>query len=141
MITIPATTITCSSTATPNLTTLFQIGTTIQVSFGCYTNTSNWTYQYTTYVKAPSGSIVEGGCYTRTNGAFWPRWQIPDGTLQVLTGPSSAQNTYAFCQIHFLGAGTKATQVALMMDNTLPSPSYNFPNTTGQLQGGYYFTE
>jgi hypothetical protein len=141
MTTIPATTVTCSSTATPNLTTLFQIGTTIQVSFGCYTNTASWTYVTTIYAKAPSGSIVEGGCYTHTNSAFWPRWQTPSETLQPIIGPSSSVASSGFCQIHFFGGTSKATQVALMLDNNLPSPSYNFANTTASLQGGYYFTE
>lgn len=138
---IPATTVTCSSTATPNLTTLFQVGTTIQVSFGCYTLSSNWTYQTTIYVKAPTGSIVEGGCFSRVNGSYLPRWQTPSDSLQVMTGPSSNVTSEGLCQFHIFGGTSKSTQIVLMMSNNLPNPSYNFANTTASLQGGYYFTE
>jgi len=141
MTTIPATTVTCSSTATPNLTTLFQIGTTIQVSFGCYTMSSNWTYQTTIYVKAPTGSIVEGGCFSRVNGSYLPRWQTPSDSLQVMTGPSSNVTSEGLCQFHIFGGTSTSTQIVLMMSNNLPNPSYNFANTTASLQGGYYFTE
>jgi hypothetical protein len=141
MTPIPAATVTCSSTATPNLTALFQIGTTIQVSFGCYTMSSNWTYQTTIYVKAPTGSIVEGGCFSRINGSYFPRWQTPSDSLQVMTGPNSNVTSEGLCQFHIFGGTSKSTQIVLMMNNNLPNPSYNFANTTATLQGGYYLTE
>ncbi len=138
---IPSANVTCSSNATPNLTTLLEISNVIQVSFGCYTNTSFWTYLTSIYVKAPTGSITEASCSGKINGDTRPRWQTPNGSLIPLIGPDSTLATSGLCRIHIFGGSAPATQVVLMLDNNLPSPSYNFANTVAVMKGGYYFTE
>jgi hypothetical protein len=140
-ISIPSTNVTCSSSATPNLTTLVEISNVIQISFGCYTMSSNWTYQTTIYVKAPTGAIAEGTCSGHINGDTKPRWQTSNGTLTPLIGPDSTPASAGLCRVHIFGSSAPATQVVVMLDNNLPSPSYNFANTVAVMKGGYYFTE
>lgn len=131
-------TVTCSSTGTPNTASVYTQSTTVDVQWGCYTMTSNWTYQYSILVKAPTGSTVEGYCGSHTNSGYTPFWSTANGTSQMVAGSGGTLQRDGMCSLNLFGSGINPVVVLMQFSNTLPSPSYNYSNQTGTMLGGYY---
>ena len=107
-----------SGTSASSFTSVFSVGSTIDVGISCYTQLSGGSWAYALAVKAPIGSIITGGGHllSTAQNTFYGIVGTADGTLSRLTrggvGPFESTND-DFYTISIFGTGINPVEVSI----------------------------
>jgi hypothetical protein len=109
----------------------------VGVQIGCYTDTYYWSYKSAILVRAPVGTTIDGYCGNHINSGYWPFWSSATGSYNLVQG-SGNSNASITGRCHVIIFGPNVTPVQVVLDFgiiNLPSPSYNYPNTSLSVSG------
>jgi hypothetical protein len=128
---------TCSSNSVTSQNDFYIQSASVGVQIGCYTNSTYWTYIPDILVQAPIGTTIDGYCGNHTNGGYTPFWSAATGSYNLVQGYGNSNATVTGrCHVFIFGPNVTPVQVVLNFGIlSLPSPSYNYPNTSFSVSG------